>query len=150
MEIVCLIFTSCIQALERRLCLLRTYYVPEMKVLLMVLFALLGHKDGFVFTQPKRQGKRGVICSFLSSWGKNFNAILILTDVELWNAPHRLLCPQHFAPSLWYCFEGCGTFRRRGLDGKMAEGCSPTLAESGGGVPQLPWTELLPHQTVSL
>lgn len=134
----CLCFTSCIQALARCLCLLSTYSVPDMKVLLMALFVLLGHKDGFVFTQPKRQGKRGVICSFQSSWGKNFNAILILTEVELWNAPHRLLCPQHFVPSLWHCFEGCGIFRRWGLDGKMAKGCSPALAESGEGVPHLP------------
>ena len=39
-EIVCLCFTPYNQVLARRLCLLGTYNVPEMKVLLAVLLVL--------------------------------------------------------------------------------------------------------------
>lgn len=146
MEIVCLCFTSCIQALARRLCLLSTYSVPDMKVLLMV---LLGHKDGFVFTQPKRQGKRGVICSFLSSWGKNFNAILILTDVELWDAPHRLLCPQHFVPSCGTVLKAVGSLEGGAWMGRWPKVVVQPWRKVVGVYLTYPWTELLPHQTVS-
>lgn len=80
-----------------------------------------------LYSLSSRQGKRGAIHSFQSSWGKNSNAILIVTEVKPWNASHRLMCPQHFAPSLWHCFEGSGTCRKQGLNGNMVEECRPAL-----------------------
>lgn len=102
-------------------------------------------KDGFVSTQLKTQEKRGAIYSFQSPWGEYFNAILILTEVKLWNAPHRLMCSQHFVPSLWQCFEGCGPLGGRAWLGRWVKVCPGSLcgAESSGHVPQLPRPEFL-------